>query len=47
MIKYSSQIEIVFDAALSPTSRGPINGLIGMRVIPPLVKFYYDSEVKF
>lgn len=47
MINYSSQIEIVFDAALSPTSRGPINWLIGIQVMPPLVKFYYDSEVKF
>lgn len=47
MIKYSSQIEIVFDAALSPTSRGPINWLIGMQVRPSRVKFYYDSEVKF
>lgn len=47
MMKYSSQIEIVFDAALSPTGRGPINWLIGMRVMPSLVKFYYDSEVKF
>lgn len=47
MIKYSSQIEIVFDAALSPTGRVPINWLIGMQVMPSLVKFYYDSEVKF
>lgn len=47
MIKYSSQIEIVFDAALSPTGRGSINWLIGMQVMLSLVKFYYDSEVKF
>lgn len=47
MIKYSSQIAIVFDAALSPPSRGSINRLLGMQVMAPLVKFYYDSEVKF
>lgn len=37
----------MFDAALSLTSRGPINWLIGMQIMPSLVKFYYDSEVKF
>lgn len=47
MLKYSSQIEMVFDAALSPPSRGSINWLIGMQVMVSLVKFYYDSEVKF
>lgn len=47
MIKYSSQIEIVFDAVLSPRGRGSINWPIGMQVMSPLVKFYYDAEVKF
>lgn len=46
MIKYCSQIEIVFSVALSATSRNPVNQMISMLVMSSLVKFYYDSEVK-
>lgn len=46
MIKYCSQIEIVFSVALSATSRNPVNQMISMLVMSSIVKFYYDSEAK-